>query len=482
MGATGAIHAKRILGEHGHQVIELERYSTCNKIWSTKVKRLRLPDLLCLRCGRRFEVRSKSALKITMSDSPTVTDRQWDYGLRNWDLVLLIACKKDLHTETWVPSQYVNAYSVGDLRATVSRSTLGPPKSASEGAERDRTWPSYVPSFDGQVVHVAKEYIQLRRSDGKQQTYNLARTGYHANVTLGQHFEAGAAIIASVVPRTATLACQAQIPYDFTNDLTAPDRETLYCAVKALGRLPEMGRRASSRLIQIARSQCDDRLVCLEAYASLARLLDGEGWSGLEMFLRSENPQLRMEAVLILGELDTPSARSLLSRVARDAANDSELRACAVWSLGQHRAATLLNELLPFFADPDRMVAVHAIAASLPHITSQTLHILLRHLGPPDLSAALVRALLETTDLNVNAVVDFLLYGSTHDQKPWLLYLLGLLGEEACSPVLRARGEQGRHVAQSLSLMWNQHKRNWTNTFAIQDLLEYTLRQNIRGT
>ena len=32
---------------------KLERYSRSNKIWSTKVKRLRLPDLLCVRTGLR---------------------------------------------------------------------------------------------------------------------------------------------------------------------------------------------------------------------------------------------------------------------------------------------------------------------------------------------------------------------------------------------------------------------------------------------
>ena len=39
----------------GFTPIELERYSQSNKIRATKVKRLRLPDLLCVRTD--FEVR-----------------------------------------------------------------------------------------------------------------------------------------------------------------------------------------------------------------------------------------------------------------------------------------------------------------------------------------------------------------------------------------------------------------------------------------
>ena len=51
MGAAGAHRAVEILGLHGHDARELERYATCNKIWQHKIKRLRMPDLFCLRCG-----------------------------------------------------------------------------------------------------------------------------------------------------------------------------------------------------------------------------------------------------------------------------------------------------------------------------------------------------------------------------------------------------------------------------------------------
>lgn len=81
MGAVGALAAMKHLREMGFQVIELERYSTSNKIWSTKVKRLRLPDLLCVRTGLRFEVRGKSDLAIKMSHSPKNAERAWDSGL-----------------------------------------------------------------------------------------------------------------------------------------------------------------------------------------------------------------------------------------------------------------------------------------------------------------------------------------------------------------------------------------------------------------
>lgn len=46
MGAYAAAAVSDDLDARGHRIIELERYAKANKIWSIKVKRLRLPDLL----------------------------------------------------------------------------------------------------------------------------------------------------------------------------------------------------------------------------------------------------------------------------------------------------------------------------------------------------------------------------------------------------------------------------------------------------
>ena len=92
MGAIGVRRVAAELRERSFQPIELERYCMSNKIWTTKVKRLRLPDLLCVRTGLRAEVRAKSDLKIRMSDAPQNPDRVWDAGLRDEDVGALIAC------------------------------------------------------------------------------------------------------------------------------------------------------------------------------------------------------------------------------------------------------------------------------------------------------------------------------------------------------------------------------------------------------
>ena len=70
MGAAGTAKVGQVLrNEHGHRPVELERYAMANKVWQTKVKRLRLPDLVCLQCGLRVESRAKSKLGIILSHS-----------------------------------------------------------------------------------------------------------------------------------------------------------------------------------------------------------------------------------------------------------------------------------------------------------------------------------------------------------------------------------------------------------------------------
>lgn len=106
MGATGTKRVIEVLNNEGYQVIELERYCTSNKIWSTKIKRLRIPDLLCLHCGKRIESRAKSKLGIIMSDSKNNINRRWFSGLRDSDLVAFVQCHKDVEG-LWVASETI---------------------------------------------------------------------------------------------------------------------------------------------------------------------------------------------------------------------------------------------------------------------------------------------------------------------------------------------------------------------------------------
>ena len=208
MGAAGAHRAIEILRRHGHDPRELERYATCNKIWQTKIKRLRMPDLFCVRCGRRFEVRAKSKLEIKMSDSPTVSGREWDAGLRDEDVVLFVRC--DGANEPPVAASHIEGFEVRELRATVTISQLGPPKSAGEGAERDRKWPAIIASAPGEVVEVSPRLV-AKLDSGRRQTFQLVhrRSGLPLTTysSIGHRFLAFDEILAGAPKARADLAC-----------------------------------------------------------------------------------------------------------------------------------------------------------------------------------------------------------------------------------------------------------------------------------
>jgi len=93
IGAVGTYKVFDDLKAQGHNPLELERGSMSFKVWKKiKIKRIRVPDLLCADCGRRIESRAKTVFEISMSHSSSDSERSWDYGLDDDDFVAFVAC------------------------------------------------------------------------------------------------------------------------------------------------------------------------------------------------------------------------------------------------------------------------------------------------------------------------------------------------------------------------------------------------------
>lgn len=364
MGAAGARQTMAQMKAAGFEPIELERYCTSNKIWSTKVKRLRLPDLLCIRTGTRVEVRAKSDLRIRMSDAPTNVERRWNSGMRAEDLAAFITCFDDNGTPR--PAAEAIFFTFGDLQKTEAKSQLGPPKSASEGAERDRTWSSIVPQRNGIVEFVDKTVIRVMMDADSErarrpQTFQLRdRVSY---VAVGDRFIAEASIIAGMPARRMGLNAYLQNKYDPLSEITAKDAVDRYAAVKSLPFLPQKKTQAVAAIEKLLDVEKEDR-VLLEAAGAGTALESGKAWERLEGFVwEQERADLRMEAVFILTELRSPGARDVLCGIASDADfAEDEIRQAAVWGLGK-AGLKQYADLLPFLKDAERDVVLHAIAA-----------------------------------------------------------------------------------------------------------------------
>ena len=93
ISAVGTRRVFENLEQQGLQPIELERGSMSFKIWKAiKIKRIRVPDILCLRSGCRVESRAKTKLEITMSHSFSNSERGWDHGLEDEDFIAFVGC------------------------------------------------------------------------------------------------------------------------------------------------------------------------------------------------------------------------------------------------------------------------------------------------------------------------------------------------------------------------------------------------------
>ncbi len=359
MGAIGVRSTLKVMTDAGFQPIELERYCASNKIWSTKVKRLRLPDILCVRTGVRIEVRAKSDLKVRMSDAPDNPDRRWDVGLRDDDLVAFIACAADNGNVTVVGPPVF--FTVADLRASVESTKLGHPKSASEGAERDREWPSTVPSDSGEVLSVSDGKICTALASGRRQSYQLKEKRPY--VVAGDKFIGGASIIAGTVRRLAPVDQLRSRKWDCRKALAADDPVDRYAAAKAVPHTADTKSWGEDALARALKKESEAR-VSLELAASAARLGVTFGMEGISQTIwNHERADLRMEGVLILSELATGVATKELVRVAKGADfKGNEIRQAAVWGLGKAGSRSYRN-LVEFIADDDEGVALHAIGA-----------------------------------------------------------------------------------------------------------------------
>ena len=363
MGAVGAAAvAHHLSTEHGHRMIELERYAMANKVWQTKVKRLRLPDLLCVRCGLRVEARAKSKLGIVLSHSDT-PGREWDAGgMRDHDLYAFL--RADLDTfppQTGLPT-YFEAHA---LRSTEQHARRSAPKAASEGSEITLTWPCWVPSASGRLVGIDEgERIVYAGTDGHKRVYWHWRNWKGQRIVYTEAdglFVGGDTIVAGIVSAPESSDCPGDV-WDPGADIESSTDVDRYAGIKAAG--ATLRTDLQDELSAVAVDGSFDWRIRLEAAVSLARF-DGNRWRHMIVHFVDDaaaTPEQRMEAVLAASELPASAASDALFEVASDIGHHPELRAAAAWGLGQGDAAQP-ELLLDLALDSEEIVALHAIAA-----------------------------------------------------------------------------------------------------------------------
>lgn len=368
IGAVGTLKVFNDLVKQGHNPIELERGSMSFKIWKgIKIKRVRVPDILCVNCGKRVESRGKTKLEITMSHSVSTPERGWDFGLNDDDYIALVKCTKAGKSPTdWIaedPVQYVQVSSMRDAYQK-NLAVSEKPKGATEGFELRVTWPSCTASEGCSITVANSEKIQYRRLDNNRAvTLRLTKRGIklEPQLKLGEKAQKNQ-IIASSVPILLGFDCRKTTSSSsFIDLLTSPSLSDRYMASKALTRLPSES--ATEALVQTVKNEKEHIYVRLEAASTLVKT----GHLGYLSFFKGllSDPYLenRLECVIVLGEINAPESCDLLVNVLLDQDQHPEIRAGAAWSLGELKNKKAMDALIKVFDETQADVREEAARA-----------------------------------------------------------------------------------------------------------------------
>jgi hypothetical protein len=457
IGATGTRQVFEDLDRQGHQSLELERGSRSFKIWKAiKIKRIRVPDILCLRCGRRVESRTKTKMEISMSHSVSVQERGWDFGLDDNDSIALVHCRRTGSGPLdWSASDLVQYIRVESLRRSwqANEATIQRPKGAQEGFEIRVIWPAAVTSSPGMVEQVTSDAIRYRRaSDQRAQSIRLARPNAKLRplVAPGDQVQANQ-IVAAVVPVTSRYPCPGgagvETYVQLAGSTSLSDR---YTAVKAIGHFA--GPAAVNALLDRAQDPKEHIYVRVDAAAGLIRRNHPAGQEFLSDSLRDPYLENRLEATIVLGEVATAEAARLLIETLGDETQNPEIRAGAAWALGEIGARDSLPALVGSFAALDLVIKIEA-ARALAKLARAHLEDVLRVFpeSEPDERPGIAWALSKAGGFTISQFVPLL---RDEDVRHWIAYIIGTQEREAMLPQIETLAQDDPQVYFAVTLLW----------------------------
>jgi hypothetical protein len=376
VGAAGTNATIARLREMGFNPIELERGSTGFKIWKKiKIKRVRVPDILCLNTGIRFESRGKTKLEISMSHSLKDPKRAWDAGMRDDDLVSIVLFQQSYDSPVDLKQiSPIHFVSVKDMRIAFTRGqvSITKAKGAEEGSEIRVIWICRGANERSVVSAVEPGKIVLTSEPGgRPQRVMLSRDGgaitLLPQIKVGDTVEANH-IVAAVVPVSIQIPCPQPVDETyFMGRLAGVNLSERYSAAKALR---YRGYTLAKPLLESRLTDTgEDIYVQLEAAAALAAYDDPRGWEFMESKLRSPIMtvplETQLETVIVASEILNKRSESLLIEVLRDNGRNEELRAGAAWALGEFASPRSASALVDTFNSSTLEIKVEAARALL---------------------------------------------------------------------------------------------------------------------
>lgn len=475
IGAAGTSATIKRLRELGFNPIELERGSTGFKIWKKiKIKRTRVPDILCLNTGLRFESRGKTKPEISMSHSLKDPKRAWDAGMRNDDFVSIVVLEQNEDSPVNLkPISPVHFISAKSMRSAFKnqRVSITKPKGVEEGSEIRVLWPCASAHQKAKVTAVESETINLTPISGeKKQTIRLSRNKgkilLMPQVKKGDTVEANQ-IVASVVPVQTTLTCPPSVSETyFIDKLRNVNMSERYAAAKALR---YRGYAAAEPDLETRMNDAgEDIYVQLEAAAALAAHGNTKGWRFMEHKLHSPvltvPLETQLETIIVASEIPNARSEHLLIEVLKDTARNDDLRAGAAWALGQFASPESATALVNTFNSSPQEIKAEAARALLRIAEPQVPYLVnLLKTGDPAKRDGISWALARTGKFDPGSIVA----GADDNLRRWISYIIGYGKGNFAEANIESICKADHEVYFAASVLW-QIVESWVN-----DLKEY---------
>lgn len=472
IGANGTRAICNDLALYAHEMVELERGSTGAKLWKdVKRKRVRLPDLVCKKCGVRVESRAKTTPELSMSHSDTDQERSWDFGMLSEDWIAFpISSVVDENLWTrgilqdgasywhernwahWSTEGKINYFTVAAFRehAPDSRARKG----VTEGSELTLTWKATFATCPGFVESLADGKLKLRPSNGRLRTLRVL-PHFQIHVAPGQQIEKFEVLASAPVPlRNEDLRCSCALPTNFFHQsLTSRERTVRFTGVK-LSRIHSVAEQATL-VNQIGNDPQEDLYVRLESLAYLATLGQAPIQELFEEHLNSPDEQIRLEAVITIGEINTPEAVQVLGSILHDQEQPYFMRSASAWSLGIIGSSDAQNQLKTAFADVNWNIREEALEA-LTSLGQAAYPGLLPGLQEDneDIAAGCAEAIRKIGVISPQLLTELSTHLQGQSPPKWLVWLAGHLPSRQAAETVASIQGINPNVHYTVNLLW----------------------------
>ncbi|MEX1014863.1 MAG: HEAT repeat domain-containing protein, partial [Candidatus Paceibacterota bacterium] len=268
--------------------------------------------------------------------------------------------------------------------------------------------------------------IQFERiEDGRTITLQRTKKGIDLTplVKEGEEIVEGK-VLASVVNVTNQLNVKKDKGVDYyleeINSLSISDR---YGAAKALAYF--FNDSVKDVLIKRLSNEKEHIYIKLEAAASLIKNNVNEGYDFILSVLVSQFLEQKLEAVIILSEINNSRSIEILSEVLHNDNEHNEIRAGAAWSIGEIGKSDGTESLIESFKNVDDLIRVEAVRA-LAKITEKYPNDILEQFKKSDAEVrpGIAWALSKRKNWTFDDILNALDFNSV-DSRQWAAYILG---------------------------------------------------------